>query len=180
MAIEWDPDARQWHLRTDHISLVLAIRESGELGQLYLGSPLAPGTDYRHLARGPFPAWDNRLGESVRLELPTPDTGDYRQPALDVVFADGSRATHMCYIGHRIIPGKPDLPGLPALTRTARPLLLDPTGVLSAGAWADRVDRVAFPGLDTALLLRPDCYVAWQGTSADGLDDALTRWFGRP
>ncbi|MET0492375.1 MAG: FAD-dependent monooxygenase [Actinoplanes sp.] len=73
----------------------------------------------------------------------------------------------------------PDLPGLTALTRTARPLLLDPTGELSAGAWADRVDRVAFPGLDTALLLRPDCYVAWQGTSADGLDEALTRWFGR-
>jgi 2-polyprenyl-6-methoxyphenol hydroxylase-like FAD-dependent oxidoreductase len=74
----------------------------------------------------------------------------------------------------------PDLPGLPELTRTARPLLLDPTGELSAGAWSDRVDRVAFPGLDTALLLRPDCYVAWQGISAEGLDEALTRWFGRP
>ncbi len=114
MAIEWHPDARQWHLRTEHLSLVLAIRESGELGQLYLGSALAPGTDYRHLARGTFPGWDNRLGESIRLELPTPDTGDYRQPALAVTFADGSRATHMCYIGHRIIPGKPDLPSLPS------------------------------------------------------------------
>ena len=114
MAIEWDPDARQWHLRNDHLSLILAIRESGELGQLYLGPPLAPGLDYRHLARGPFPGWDNRLGESIRLELPTPDTGDYRQPALDVTFADGSRSTHMCYIGHRISTGKPELPGLPS------------------------------------------------------------------
>ena len=65
MAIEWDPDARQWHLRNDHLSLILGVRESGELGQLYLGSALAAGTDYRHLARGPFPGWDNRLGESI-------------------------------------------------------------------------------------------------------------------
>lgn len=114
MSIEWDPDARQWHLRNDQLSLILAVRESGELGQLYLGPALVPGIDYRHLARGAFAGWDNRLGESIRLELPTPDTGDYRQPALDVTFADGSRATHMCYIGHRITPGKPDLPGLPS------------------------------------------------------------------
>lgn len=72
----------------------------------------------------------------------------------------------------------PDLPGLTKLTRTARPLLLDPTGRLDAGPWADRVDRVPFPGIDTALLLRPDCYVAWQGSSAEGLEDALGRWFG--
>jgi alpha-galactosidase len=114
MPIDWDPDARQWHLRTDHLSLILAVLESGDLGQLYLGPALAPGLDYRHLARGPFAGWDNRVGESIRLELPTPDTGDYRQPALDVTFADGSRSTHMCYIGHRIIPGKPGLGPLPS------------------------------------------------------------------
>jgi len=114
MPIEWDAGARQWHLRNDHLSIILAVRESGELGQLYLGPPLAPGVDYRHLARGAFAGWDNRVGEPIRLELPTPDTGDYRQPALEVAFADGSRATHMCYIGHRIEPGKPALPGLPS------------------------------------------------------------------
>jgi alpha-galactosidase len=114
MSIEWDPDARHWHLRNHHLSLVLAVLDSGELGQLYLGPTLAPGVDYRHLARGGFTGWDNRVGDAVRLELPTPDTGDYRQPALEVVFADGSRATHMCYIGHRMTPGKPGLPGLPS------------------------------------------------------------------
>ncbi|MGH3168345.1 MAG: FAD-dependent monooxygenase [Trebonia sp.] len=72
----------------------------------------------------------------------------------------------------------PDLPGLRELARTGRPLLLDPTGTLTAGPWAQRVDVVAAEGLDTPLLLRPDCYVAWQGTTSDGLDDALSRWFG--
>jgi 2-polyprenyl-6-methoxyphenol hydroxylase-like FAD-dependent oxidoreductase len=72
----------------------------------------------------------------------------------------------------------PDLPGLRELTRTGRPLLLDPTGALDAGPWAPRVDTVAVPELDTALLLRPDCYVAWQGSTAEGLREALTTWFG--
>ncbi|WP_420117011.1 FAD-dependent monooxygenase [Micromonospora sp.] len=84
---------------------------------------------------------------------------------------------------------------LAELTRTARPLLLDPTGVHAgvAGPWRDRVDVVTgrftpadAPGddLPTALLLRPDCHVAWQsptdGPDADGLTAALTRWFGPP
>ncbi|GID91699.1 FAD-dependent monooxygenase [Amorphoplanes digitatis] len=74
----------------------------------------------------------------------------------------------------------PDVPGLAALTRTGRPLLLDPTGRLDAGSWADRVDVARTEGTGTALLLRPDCYVAWEGTSADGLEEALSRWFGKP
>jgi hypothetical protein len=31
-----------------------------------------------------------------------------------------------------------------------------------------------------ALLIRPDGFVAWAGITADGLVDALTRWFGSP
>ncbi|MEV4559298.1 FAD-dependent monooxygenase [Kitasatospora sp. NPDC049285] len=70
----------------------------------------------------------------------------------------------------------PDLPGLRELTRTARPLLLDPTGTLDAGRWATHVDTVTVPQLDTAMLLRPDCYVAWQGDTAEGLHEALGTW----
>ncbi|MFH9424025.1 hypothetical protein [Streptomyces sp. NPDC017529] len=32
-------------------------------------------------------------------------------------------------------------------------------------------------GPGSALLLRPDCYVAWQGTTGDGLHEALGTWF---
>ncbi|MFE9000806.1 FAD-dependent monooxygenase [Streptomyces sp. NPDC007875] len=71
----------------------------------------------------------------------------------------------------------PDLPGLRDLTRTARPLLLDPTATLDPGPWAAHVDTVPAPDLDTALLLRPDCYIAWQGTTSDGLHEALATWF---
>ncbi|MCZ7438303.1 FAD-dependent monooxygenase [Micromonospora sp. WMMC241] len=78
---------------------------------------------------------------------------------------------------------------LAELTRDARPLLLDGTGTLGAAAapWRDRVDVIGgrLAGTSsTALLLRPDCYLAWASADdapdSDGLRAALTRWFGQP
>lgn len=67
----------------------------------------------------------------------------------------------------------------------ARPLLVDRTGRNDLAAavepWNDRVRRVAAGADDapsSALLIRPDCYVAWAGTDAEGLRAALARWFG--
>ena len=40
MPIEWDPQAQQWHLHNGRLSVVLAVLESGALGQLYFGAPL--------------------------------------------------------------------------------------------------------------------------------------------
>ncbi|MGW5720954.1 FAD-dependent monooxygenase [Amycolatopsis sp. NPDC003865] len=67
--------------------------------------------------------------------------------------------------------------------RGGRGLVLDRTGRLSAGGWADRVDVIADPTAAVdgpALLLRPDGYVAWIGEDQPELDAALTRWFGEP
>lgn len=83
---------------------------------------------------------------------------------------------------------------LAELTRNARPLLLDLTEDASAAdtlaEWGDEVDivtaRLENPPV-TAVLLRPDCYVAWASSSAhpdpselDALRTAATRWFGAP
>ncbi|GAA5066691.1 FAD-dependent monooxygenase [Nocardia callitridis] len=80
---------------------------------------------------------------------------------------------------------------LAELTRDARPLLLDLTGdaglTESLPEWHDQLDIVtARPrsGSPTALLLRPDCYVAWatesshpDTTDREALRAALRRWF---
>jgi hypothetical protein len=81
---------------------------------------------------------------------------------------------------------------LAELTRTARPLLLDLTeGASLARTPALRNDQVDIvtarpqPRAPTALLLRPDCYVAWASSSpqpdaveVETLRAALQRWFG--
>jgi len=85
-----------------------------------------------------------------------------------------------------------------SLLHEARPLLLNlgAHGVLDAaiGPWADRLRRVdagcegpwELPVLGrveapSAVLIRPDGYVAWVGEGGDsGLADALATWFGPP
>ncbi|NMO56650.1 FAD-dependent oxidoreductase [Actinoplanes sp. TBRC 11911] len=78
-------------------------------------------------------------------------------------------------------------PDLGEATRSGRPLLVDNTGTLApvAAPWRDRVDVISTP-LDgaTALLVRPDCYVAWASREATpdpaALRRAMTRWFSAP
>ncbi|QBJ89694.1 rifampin monooxygenase [Streptomyces seoulensis] len=68
-------------------------------------------------------------------------------------------------------------------THGARGLLLDQTGRLSVGGWADRVDHVVDVSdeLDVpAVLLRPDGHVAWAGESQEELLAQLLKWFGAP
>ena len=65
--------------------------------------------------------------------------------------------------------------------RAGHGLLLDPTGTLALGAWHDRVDLVTVSAEEqgaNAMLLRPDGHIAWVGDGQDGLEVALTRWFG--
>jgi hypothetical protein len=82
------------------------------------------------------------------------------------------------------------------LLHDARPVLLDlgEPGGFDVTPWADRVQLIdaEYVGVwvlpvvgvvtaPTAVLIRPDGYVAWVGSRAEpGLADALTTWFGPP
>jgi 3-(3-hydroxy-phenyl)propionate hydroxylase len=84
-----------------------------------------------------------------------------------------------------------------SLLHDARPVLLDfgEPGALDAAPWADRLELVRAEHVGTAwelpvigavdaptaVLIRPDGYVAWVGGhTAAGLGDALATWFGPP
>jgi hypothetical protein len=100
-----------------------------------------------------------------------------RMPDLDVVAASGPLRVY-------------------TLLHHARPVLLnlgEPGGV-DITPWADRVQMIdakydgawELPAIGavtapTAVLIRPDGYVAWMGDGTQvGLVDALTTWFGPP
>jgi len=100
-----------------------------------------------------------------------------RMPDLDLVTADGPLRVF-------------------TLLHDARPLLLNlgEPGGFDLNPWADRVQSIdaAYAGTwelpalgevtaPTAVLIRPDGYVAWVGDlTQPGLSDALTTWFGPP
>ncbi|GAA1874910.1 rifampin monooxygenase [Asanoa iriomotensis] len=68
------------------------------------------------------------------------------------------------------------------LMHDGRGLLLDQTGELSTGVWADRVDHVADVSEELsapAVLLRPDGHAVWVGDDQPSLETSLRRWFGR-
>jgi 2-polyprenyl-6-methoxyphenol hydroxylase-like FAD-dependent oxidoreductase len=100
-----------------------------------------------------------------------------RMPDLDLVSADGPLRVF-------------------ELLHDAKPVLLNlgEPGGFDIAPWADRVRPIEaeYDGLwelpvlgvvtaPTAVLIRPDGYVAWVGEPADpGLSDALSTWFGPP
>jgi 3-(3-hydroxy-phenyl)propionate hydroxylase len=100
-----------------------------------------------------------------------------RMPDLDLVTANGSLRVF-------------------TLLHDARPVLLNlgEPGACDITPWADRVQRfdatydgawelpaIGVVTAPTAVLIRPDGYVAWVGAGTQqGLVDALTTWFGAP
>jgi 3-(3-hydroxy-phenyl)propionate hydroxylase len=100
-----------------------------------------------------------------------------RMPDLDLVTPDGPMRTF-------------------TLLRNARPVLLNlgAPGSFDITPWSDRIKLVhakydgpwELPALGlvsapTAVLIRPDGYVAWVGDrTQDGLQDAMSTWFGPP
>jgi alpha-galactosidase len=113
-SIDWTGATREFHLRNEWISYVLGVHENGALGQLYFGPALARGRSYRHLVPDEFHGFSNRLGDPVALDYPTAGSGDYRIPAIAVEQPNGSGVLDLSYVGHRIQPGKPVIPGLSA------------------------------------------------------------------
>jgi alpha-galactosidase len=114
LTIEWRESERQWHLRSDGISLLLAVYDDGSLGQLHVGPALPLGRSYTHLGPAAFAGFSNRVGESVPLACPTSGIGDFRVPALVATGPDGASTLALRYRDHRILPGKPALDGLPS------------------------------------------------------------------
>jgi 2-polyprenyl-6-methoxyphenol hydroxylase-like FAD-dependent oxidoreductase len=123
------------------------------------------------------------FGRLLDADVTLTDLLGARLQGLDIRYDVGPR-THPLTGGYL-----PDLPGLADAMRLPRPVLAGLTGAAGvravAAGWGDRVDVCRLPGTPgvTALLVRPDGYVAWatDGTPDEkSLRDALSTWFGEP
>ena len=112
-------------LRGAASTYAFGVHPTGLLGHLHWGGTLAPDAglagrfESGMMAFGPeiirFPPFGGRTPlDLLRSEYPTGNTGDFREPAIDVLHADGTRGLRLLYAGHRVVAGKPALPGLPA------------------------------------------------------------------
>ncbi len=120
MQITFDEDKKIFHLIAGGTSYVMKT-DYGELLHLYWGKALSD-PDCSYLLRPAMRAFSpdthpDELGISLDilpLEYPSSGTGDFRQPAFIVETADGARLAELKYSSHRILTGKPSLPGLPS------------------------------------------------------------------
>ena len=100
-----------------------------------------------------------------------------RMPDLDLVTAGGTvRAFTLLHDARPVLVNLGEPGGIDITPWADRVQLIDATYV---GAWElPALGEVTAP---TAVLIRPDGYVAWVGDGTDtGLRDALTTWFGSP
>ncbi|MCM1191229.1 MAG: alpha-galactosidase [Butyrivibrio sp.] len=122
MNILYDEQARIFKLDTARTSYLIGLAdEEGFIGHVYYGKKISD-SDVGYLLRTgepPFvPSKNDRdrssFFDAFPMEFPGCNTGDYRESAIEVLDAGGHNAVEIVYQGHRILKGKPGLPGLPA------------------------------------------------------------------
>ena len=116
--ITFDAEKRLFHLKNEHVSLVLWLRQDDMVGEeplmAYLGAPLCDPAAPLPLIQQHDGASFDSLRQILPYACPTEGRGDYRPPLVCAANEAGERCTELYYEGHEIIPGKPALDGLPA------------------------------------------------------------------
>lgn len=123
MGIIYQENGRLFTLHTERTTYQMKVDEYGYLLHLYYGGRADGSMEYllncadRGFSGNPYEAGGDRTYslDALPQEYPTQGTGDYRSPALVVENEDGTVCSVLKYAGHRILPGKYGLPGLPAV-----------------------------------------------------------------
>lgn len=122
MIIKFDEQNRAFQLDTENTSYLIGIADQeGFIGHIYYGKKISD-SNVAYLMRteeNPLvPSKNNRdrssFFDTFPMEFPGCNTGDYRESAIEVKDVNGHNAVELVYRGHRILNGKPGLPGLPA------------------------------------------------------------------
>ncbi|GAB6168606.1 alpha-galactosidase [Clostridium carnis] len=121
MPVIFHKETQEFHLYNEEISYIIHILPNGHIGNLYFGKRIDPYKNYNHLFEGeyrPLAAYveegDNKFSlQNTRQEYPTFGLSDFRKGAFLIKQENGSEISNFKYESHKIINGKPKLPGLP-------------------------------------------------------------------
>ena len=121
MPIIYHEQGHEFHLYNEKISYIIREMINGHMGQVYFGKKLRDRESFAHLCENTCrPISSNPLKEEAnfslefaRVEYPCFGTTDFREPAYEILQADGSHISDFVYDSYRIFPGKPELEGLP-------------------------------------------------------------------
>lgn len=112
------------HLNTRNSSYIMDVLPTGELQNLHYGKRLRAMEDYyplqpkNHVPYGSMvytdPSHPNIGLDDQCLEYSGLGRGDFREPAIELTFADGSITTNFSYKGHKSYKGRVGIPGLPS------------------------------------------------------------------
>lgn len=122
MSIQVNASNRLFHLQTKHTSYVFHVIEDGSLGQLYYGPKIPFKDDYANLnTREEHDCTNTRTDEDVEFqaellkqEYAGLGKGDYRYPAFQITYPNGSRTSEFQYRDYELKDGKKRLTGLPS------------------------------------------------------------------
>ena len=122
MNIQVNTSNRLFHLQTKHTSYVFHVIEDGSLGQLYYGPKIPFKDDYANLnTREEHDCTNTRTDEDVEFqaellkqEYAGLGKGDYRYPAFQITYPNGSRTSEFQYRDYELKDGKERLTGLPS------------------------------------------------------------------
>lgn len=111
MPIYYDEKHSLFHLQSSNVSYIFQII-NGYPVHAYWGEKLNHGTHLINLLEQEKGDFLDKLPQ----EYPQYGSGDHRQPAYQIQLqSDGSRVSELVYKNHKIIKGKPELNGLPAV-----------------------------------------------------------------
>ena len=122
MSIQVNASNRLFHLQTKHTSYVFHVIEDGSLGQLYYGPKIPFKDDYANLnTREEHDCTNTRTDEDVEFQAELLNQeyaglgkGDYRYPAFQITYPNGSRTSEFQYRDYELKDGKARLTGLPS------------------------------------------------------------------
>lgn len=123
MAIIFNEKEKVFTLHTENTTYQMKVDPYGFLLHLYYGKKTEGTMEYlltcydRGFSGNPYDAGLDRTYsmDALPQEYPCVGTGDFRNCALEIGNADGTRSCDLRYVGHEIRKGKYSLKGLPAV-----------------------------------------------------------------